>query len=106
MEGLCDREPVANGEVIRVETTGGGGWGDPFDRSSALVADDMRHGKVSPEAAEHDYGVLLDGSGVDELATLARREQLRADRGPAPFFDRGPGYETLSGQAAADVDKV
>ena len=106
MEGLCDREPVANGEVIRVETTGGGGWGDPFDREPASVAADVRHEKVSPEAAEHDYGVVLDGSGVDELATAARREQLRAKRGPAPFFDRGTGYETLSGQAAADVDKV
>ncbi|MDP9392622.1 MAG: hydantoinase B/oxoprolinase family protein, partial [Actinomycetota bacterium] len=34
LEGLVDDEPVLAGEVIRIRTTGGGGWGDPLDRAT------------------------------------------------------------------------
>jgi N-methylhydantoinase B len=109
MPGLCDWEPVAAGEVIRIETTGGGGWGDPFARDPAAVALDVAQGKVSRDAAERDYGVILtDGDlGVtpDAAATAALRATLAADRGDPPMFDRGPGYPRLSGGATrADVD--
>ena len=55
LSGLCDDEPIAAGEIVRIETTGGGGWGDPLDRDPALVELDVLQGKVSAEAAEHDY---------------------------------------------------
>jgi N-methylhydantoinase B len=42
---------------------------------------------------------------VDEPASEQRRAQLRADREDEPFFDRGPGYATLSGgRRAAECD--
>jgi N-methylhydantoinase B len=44
------------GEVIRVETLGGGGHGDPAGRPLAELARDLREGKVSQAAAERDYG--------------------------------------------------
>jgi N-methylhydantoinase B len=107
MEGLTDDEPVRAGEVIRIHTTGGGGWGDPLDRAPQRVADDVRDGKVSVPAARDDYGVVVVGSSADVAATEALRAELRALRGPAAFFDRGPGYPTLSGGAThADVDVV
>jgi N-methylhydantoinase B len=65
MPGLCDGEAVAAGEVIRIETTGGGGWGDPLAREPGRVALDVRQGKVSPEAATRDYGVVFGGEGGD-----------------------------------------
>ncbi|WP_433325081.1 hydantoinase B/oxoprolinase family protein [Spirillospora sp. CA-294931] len=106
MEGLVDDHPVRAGQVIRIRTTGGGGWGDPLDRAPSLVRDDVRDGKVSPEGARNDYGVVLVGADVDEPATTALRERLRTERGPSPFFDRGPGYPLLSGgQTTADVDE-
>ena len=46
--GLVDGEPVKKGEVVRVETTGGGGWGDPLEREPELVLLDVMQGKVSP----------------------------------------------------------
>jgi N-methylhydantoinase B len=111
VDALADAEPVKAGEVIRIRTTGGGGWGDPLDRDPALVVRDVLWEKVSPAAAEADYGVVLTGSvaagdlGFDLTATQARREGQRRDRPTAPFFDRGPGYARLSGGAdAADVD--
>ena len=30
VDALADAEPVRAGEVIRIRTTGGGGWGDPL----------------------------------------------------------------------------
>ncbi len=109
VDALADAEPVRAGEVIRIRTTGGGGWGDPLRRDPALVVRDVVWRKVSPEAALADYGVVLTGTvetddlGHDAAATSAER----ASR-PAPaeaFFDRGPGYATLTGGATyAEVD--
>ncbi len=47
VDALADAESVRAGEVIRVRTTGGGGWGDPLDRPYDEVLRDVRWGKVS-----------------------------------------------------------
>ncbi|MFC7649751.1 hypothetical protein ACFQX6_62445 [Streptosporangium lutulentum] len=82
MEGLVDDSPVRAGEVVRVRTTGGGGWGSPLDRDPALVAADVRDGKVSAEGARDDYGVILcgpaDDPSVDEEGTSRLRAESRA----------------------------
>jgi N-methylhydantoinase B len=102
VEALADAEFVRAGELIRIRTTGGGGWGDPLERDPAAVLRDVRWGKVSLEAARSEYGVLLTGTGeeaaVDAGATDAlRARQLATRTGDEPFFDRGPGYPLLSG---------
>lgn len=62
------------GESFVFHTTGGGGWGDPFERPPELVAQDVQDGIVSREAAEAVYGVILtDDLQVDQAATEARR---------------------------------
>ena len=112
VDALADGEPVAAGTLIRIRTTGGGGWGDPLEREVALVVRDVLWGKVSRAAAASDYGVVItgppDGPAADGEATRALRSLLRARRPPRePFFDRGPGYPRLSGgRAAAEVDWV
>ena len=100
--GLVDGEPLAAGEVLRVVTTGGGGWGDPLEREPELVRGDVIDGKVSLAAARADYGVVLAlGKGEDEYeidrgATEKLRAELRATRTePLPTIDRGPGYERM-----------
>jgi N-methylhydantoinase B len=110
VDALADAEPIKAGEVVRIRTTGGGGWGDPLERDVAHVARDVRWGKVSVDGAGADYGVVVTVDGdevsVDAAATEALRTQLRARRtGDEPFFDRGPGFARLSGgKAFADVD--
>jgi N-methylhydantoinase B len=112
VDALADAEPVLAGQVIRIRTTGGGGWGDPLERPYDEVERDLRWGKVSFAGARADYGVVASGTKdapvVDATASDAVRESLRATRtGEEPFFDRGPGYATLSGGAtAAEVDFV
>jgi N-methylhydantoinase B len=107
MEGLVDDHPVRAGEVIRIRTTGGGGWGDPLNRPPDRVAADVRDGKVSAEGAREDYGVVLIDGTPDTEATAALRTRMRAGRAPVSFFDRGPGYATLAeGRTRADVDDL
>jgi N-methylhydantoinase B len=109
VDALADAEPVAAGEVIRIRTTGGGGWGDPLRRDPDLVVRDVVWRKVSPAAAAGEYGVVLTGSldesmSYDAEATSARRAELAAARAGQPFFDRGPGYRRLGGADSAEVD--
>lgn len=51
--------PVDTGVVVRLETPSGGGFGDPAQRDPALVLADVRSGKVSAEAVQRDYGVIV-----------------------------------------------
>jgi N-methylhydantoinase B/oxoprolinase/acetone carboxylase alpha subunit len=46
---------LKQGDIIRLETSGGGGFGDPADRPRAEVERDVALGYVSREAAERDY---------------------------------------------------
>src|SRR5207249_3267527 len=59
LPGLVDDEPIPAGTLVRVETTGGGGWGDPLEREPELVALDVLQGKVSARSAREDYGIVL-----------------------------------------------
>jgi N-methylhydantoinase B len=52
VDALADAEPVLAGQVIRIRTTGGGGWGDPLERPYDEVERDLRWGKVSFEGPE------------------------------------------------------
>jgi N-methylhydantoinase B len=78
--------PLNPGERIEYHFAGGGGWGDPLERDPQAVCDDVLDEYVSREAAERDYGVVLTGGledyslEVDEVATKARRKELRAGR--------------------------
>ena len=98
--GLVDGEAVLAGQVVRVCTTGGGGWGDPLEREPELVLQDVIDGKVSAQAAHDHYGIALRPVGsdvdIDPVATSALRERLRAARGEDfVMIDRGPGYAAL-----------
>jgi N-methylhydantoinase B len=102
VDALADAEPLTAGTVVRIRTTGGGGWGDPLDRPVEEVLRDIAWRKVSVAGAREDYGVVVGTDGTcDEAATeRLRREAREARTGEEPFFDRGPGYATLSGGAA------
>ena len=95
--GMADGIEVKAGSVVRIVTTGGGGWGDALRREPALVCRDVESGLVSADAARERYGVVLaceDGAWrVDGAATRNLRAGMAAWRGPLPLFDRGPYFE-------------
>ena len=65
---------IRPGQKVRLETPGGGGFGDPAVREPARVARDVRLGYVSRDAALRAYKVALTpNGGVDDAATAALR---------------------------------
>ena len=47
---------LERGESVRLETPGGGGCGEPAERSRDSLRDDLLDGRVSDAAARRDYG--------------------------------------------------
>lgn len=52
--------PFASGDLISIQTGGGGGWGNPKERAVESVLRDVQDGYVSVKAARRDYGVVID----------------------------------------------
>ena len=48
---------LAAGDLVRVVTGNGGGWGDPREREPDRVRDDVRDGYITPDVARAIYGV-------------------------------------------------
>jgi N-methylhydantoinase B len=67
---------LKRGDLLSVEFAGGGGWGDPCERDTARVQQDVVRGYVSRAAAQDDYGVVLDPElGIDADATVQLRQK-------------------------------
>ncbi len=49
--------PLKRGDVITIETSGGGGFGDPLKRDPQRIEKDLADGMISPEKAVSLYGV-------------------------------------------------
>ncbi|MDH3738755.1 MAG: hydantoinase B/oxoprolinase family protein [Alphaproteobacteria bacterium] len=87
-------EPEA-GDTVTLMSAGGGGYGDPFDRSVEDVVRDVRAGFVDEASAREDYGVVFETGVLNIEATDALRNAPRPER---PVFDFGPeraAWETV-----------
>jgi N-methylhydantoinase B len=70
---------IKQGQRVRLETPGGGGWGFPLTRDPERVARDVRLGYISAAAASTAYGVIVSADGtLDEVATHALRKETAA----------------------------
>jgi N-methylhydantoinase B len=56
-QALKDAVQLQPGDRVRIDTGGGGGFGDPHRRDRAAVREDVRRGYVSTEAARGVYGM-------------------------------------------------
>jgi N-methylhydantoinase B len=90
---MSDGNVLRRGDVLRLATSGGGGWGHPWDRPLERVRRDVLAGVVSLDAARTDYGVVVDASGTVDLRAS---EALRAGpRGPVRMFHRSAYFGPL-----------
>jgi N-methylhydantoinase B len=78
---LSDGNPLIKGDILRIETGGGGGHGHPFDRLPDTVLADVLGGYVSNDAARRLYGVAVSGRNVNTDET-ARLRKPRPKAGP------------------------
>ena len=88
---LSDGNVLKHGDVLRIETGGGGGHGHPFDRPPEMVAEDVAGGFVTADTAQRLYGVVL----VDGVGRQGRHRQAAGqaagDQGvPPPRLCRQP----------------
>lgn len=99
--------PLRPGDVVREETSGGGGWGDPLARDLDRIARDVALGHISVEQARRRYGadVRPDGTlGPDSdrlrAALRAARVRVRVEAANDEMFD-GPRRGILAAPAVA-----
>ena len=88
--------PVRAGDIVRIVTPGGGGFGDPLERDVDAVRLDVLRRLVSVRSAADEYGVIvrpIKGEvldyAVDATATEALRDQVRESRSGLRLIDRG-----------------
>jgi N-methylhydantoinase B len=55
--GKAARLPLRKGDLVRLVTGTGGGYGDPHDRERALVAGDLADGIIAEREASDVYGL-------------------------------------------------
>ncbi len=69
---------LKQGDAYLMQSGGGGGFGDPYERDPALVARDVAEGYVSAAAALDLYGVVVTSEGVLNVeATRRQRSEPR-----------------------------
>ncbi len=86
---------LERGDAYKMQSGGGGGFGDPTERDPELVAHDVREGYVSGTVAKSVYGVILTHKDtVDQVATSAMRRLLRQPRPEAreTLLEEGMDY--------------
>ena len=72
--------PLMGDDALYVRWNGGGGVGDPLDRSADKVLADIDAGLISEQAAAEVYGVVSKGRALDEKATKTKQAALREAR--------------------------
>jgi N-methylhydantoinase B len=80
LPGKVSGFPLQPGDAVVMESSGGGGYGDPLARDPAAVARDVADGVVSAARVAAVYGVVLRQGAVDDEATRRRRARLAAAR--------------------------
>ena len=91
--GRPDEKPIPNfnivdlqrGDVLTLVSPGGGGFGNPKDRSPEAVLADVRAGHYTPAAARELYGVVIENEEIDVQETERLRASMPVD-GEHAFF--------------------
>lgn len=65
---------ISRGQQLRLETPGGGGYGNPFEREPEAVARDVRLGYVTQDEAASAYGVAIRDGEPDDAKTRKLRK--------------------------------
>ncbi|MDQ7094809.1 hydantoinase B/oxoprolinase family protein [Desulfosporosinus sp. PR] len=64
------------GDIVRMVTGSGGGYGNPLKRPAEKVALDVKNGYITVKEAEEIYGVLVDEAGNTVLGITEVRKAL------------------------------
>src|SRR5262245_1838739 len=90
--------PLERDDVLVMDSSGGGGFGDPLGRPLDAVAAALVQGYVTTAAAANVYGVVLSDGAIDAEASARRRAEMLAAR-PRVRLSAAPGLEAGRGRA-------
>ena len=91
------------GDVVSINTPGGGAFGDAFERDPAKVLKDVSEEIISIDIARRDYGVVITPDlRVDGKATAALRADRPKKREPGEF-SYGPEREAYEAAFPPEV---
>ncbi len=76
------------GDVVRLETPGGGGLGNPLEHDPSLVLSDVKNGYVSQQKARELYGVVIERNG-DEFSVNESLTRKVRQLSPKPSETKG-----------------
>ena len=76
---------LREGDVVRLATGGGGGFGPAIDRDPQHVAADVRNELVTIEQAQQLYAVVVDSETlqVDQESTATLRKKQKRTQKPS-----------------------
>jgi N-methylhydantoinase B len=76
--GKSARVHLKKGDVARMVTGTGGGWGNPYERPIEAVQRDVRDGFITVEMAEKDYGVIIDADTLEVTGITWERAEAES----------------------------
>ncbi|PDT63973.1 methylhydantoinase [Bradyrhizobium ottawaense] len=89
---------MRRGDVLRMVSPSGGGFGSPLDRPVARVLEDVTNGMLSEAEAAEIYGVVIRDRAVDEFETAKLRATKSEKQGGMSPVTQGQTrieYETI-----------
>jgi N-methylhydantoinase B len=92
--GKIDVLELQKGDVLRMVTPAGGGFGDPLERDPMLVGEEVRDGVLTAVQAREQYGVVLAADGAVDVAATNELRGGRA-RVATSGFTLGPTRQAL-----------
>lgn len=78
--GKVTRFPLAMNDVVVMETSGGGGYGDPLERNFDKIQHDFLEGFITEMKARNRYGVIIKDGEICRDETNKLKETLRDGR--------------------------
>lgn len=73
--GIVARRIMNKGDVVRMVTCTGGGYGNPLERDPESVAWDVKNEYITVDQAEKEYGVLIDPETFEIKGNTPGRRQ-------------------------------
>jgi acetone carboxylase gamma subunit len=97
---------VSKGDIVRMETAGGAGIGDPVLRDAVCVEEDVLRGIVSLAQARDDYGVIIDQKTLkaDMPATQKRRQEIRSERLKNAIIKKNADARVIKGKVIRPIN--
>ncbi|WP_035297192.1 hydantoinase B/oxoprolinase family protein [Brevibacillus thermoruber] len=77
--GKCARFPLNKGDVVRLMTATGGGYGNPLNRPAEKVAWDAKNGYISVEQARDIYGIVLNPHTFEVEGVTSQRLTAKSE---------------------------